>query len=81
MVVVRGDGMPYRRITGFVGKVYYREEVLHIERKHECLDCYFCQWCNNDKCTMCREQHSCNSNHGNNDNQLDIKDVKPRTRV
>lgn len=28
-------------------------------KKHPCPDCTFCQWCSDDRCSMCRKGKSC----------------------
>jgi len=26
------------------------------QKKHPCPDCYFCQWCSEDRCRLCRKK-------------------------
>ena len=28
-------------------------------KKHPCGDCRFCQWCSDDRCSMCRSHKGC----------------------
>ena len=28
-------------------------------KKHPCADCSFCQWCSDDRCSMCRKGKGC----------------------
>lgn len=28
-------------------------------KKHPCPDCSFCQWCSDDRCSMCRNTKGC----------------------
>ena len=45
--------MPFVRVPGLPGKVFVPEECSRGEKKHDCKDCYQCQWCNDDKCRAC----------------------------
>jgi len=37
-------------------------------KKHPCADCYFCQWCSDSRCGLCRrDAGSCPSGRGSSD--------------
>ena len=44
--------MAYRRIKGIPGLVYMPDPV-QTPKKHSCKDCFFCQWCSDDRCESC----------------------------
>ena len=29
------------------------------QKKHPCTDCRFCQWCSDDRCSLCRNDSVC----------------------
>lgn len=35
------------------------EEDREGPKKHPCKDCRFCQWCSDDRCSMCRSTRRC----------------------
>jgi hypothetical protein len=47
--------MAYIRIKGIPGLVY-EPDSTPTERKHDCDDCYACQWCGDTRCTCCLRQ-------------------------
>jgi hypothetical protein len=37
-------------------------------KKHPCPDCYFCQWCSDSRCGLCRRgPQSCTTGEGSSD--------------
>jgi len=50
--------MPYKRIRGIKGLVYVPEQT-EGEKKHNCKDCFSCQWCSDQRCTLCRKKKTC----------------------
>jgi len=48
--------MPYIRIPGFPGKLCLPENTG--PKKHNCKDCFHCQWCPNDRCVSCLNRKS-----------------------
>jgi hypothetical protein len=48
--------MDFVAIPGLKGKVYIPSENANLIKKHHCRDCYFCQWCADDKCCICSGQ-------------------------
>ncbi len=52
--------MPFVRIPGVLGKIYVPEEQPGHEKKHNCKDCFSCQHCSDDRCSLCRgEKREC----------------------
>jgi hypothetical protein len=52
--------MGFVRMPGIEGKVYVPEKMSSQQtRKHDCLDCYACQMCGDDRCGICRGDKSC----------------------
>jgi hypothetical protein len=38
------------------------------EKKHSCPDCFFCQWCSDSRCGLCRrDPESCPGGKGSSD--------------
>ena len=64
--------MPWIRMPGLPGKVYVPEDDGHAPKKHPCKTCHACQWCDENRCRVCRggrgeadeikEQHCCERN-------------------
>ncbi len=48
--------MPFIKMSGIAGKVFVPEGTPLLERKHPCADCFCCQHCADDRCTVCREE-------------------------
>ena len=48
--------MPFVRMPGVTGKVYVPEVLPGQQKKHPCPDCFACQHCSDDRCTVCRNQ-------------------------
>ncbi|MFC1762393.1 hypothetical protein ACFL6U_09975 [Planctomycetota bacterium] len=46
--------MAYIRIKGIPGLVY-QPDTEPTQRKHDCKDCYACQWCAETRCQSCRQ--------------------------
>jgi hypothetical protein len=51
--------MAFIRLPGVTGKVFVPEDSAMRPRKHDCSDCYSCQLCSDDRCSLCRAQKSC----------------------
>jgi hypothetical protein len=43
----------WQTVKGLKGKVYVPERCPE-PKKHSCPDCFACQWCSDERCTMCR---------------------------
>ena len=52
------ENMAYRRIRGIPFLVYEPDQNPQ-ERKHQCKDCFFCQWCSDDRCSSCLKNKKC----------------------
>jgi hypothetical protein len=50
--------MPFVKMPGVTGKVYVPEKPPEKMKKHECRDCFSCQMCSDDRCTLCRPEDS-----------------------
>jgi len=46
--------MPFVKMPGVIGKVYVPEPIPGQAQKHPCPDCFACQQCSDDRCTVCR---------------------------
>ena len=46
--------MAFIRIPGVVGKVHVPDQAG--PKKHNCKDCFFCQWCGDERCRTCLKQ-------------------------
>jgi hypothetical protein len=55
--------MPFIRIEGFAGRIFVPETVP-ARQKHKCTDCFSCQFCSDDRCTLCLRKNYCNKNAG-----------------
>jgi len=42
------------RIPGLSGKLYVPEPCPAAAKKHPCRDCFGCQRCSDDRCSLCR---------------------------
>jgi hypothetical protein len=63
--------MPFIRVKGLSGKVYVPEVWPAAFKKHPCRDCFDCQCCSDDRCSLCRsaecgQGREANSNHAPN---------------
>jgi hypothetical protein len=50
--------MGFVRMKGVEGLVYVPDEV-DGPKKHPCPDCHFCQWCSDNRCSLCLEGKAC----------------------
>jgi hypothetical protein len=48
--------MPFVKMPGVTGKVYVPETIPGQAQKHPCPDCFACQQCSDDRCTVCRSE-------------------------
>jgi len=48
--------MPFVKMPGVIGKVYVPEPIPGQTQKHPCPDCFACQQCSDDRCTVCRSE-------------------------
>ena len=54
-----GSTLTFIVIPGVKGKVFKPEERFDLPKKHPCKNCYSCQLCSDDRCTLCRTLPSC----------------------
>lgn len=54
--------MPFEKISGFDGMVFVPESSSHSHKKHPCADCFACQFCDDDRCRICRNEKNCSIN-------------------
>ena len=45
--------MGFIRMRGIPGKIYVPDVDPRAKKKHDCDDCFDCQWCNDSKCEQC----------------------------
>ncbi len=50
--------MPFITIEGIKGKIYIPDAENPRSRKHFCKDCFYCQLCNDEKCSLCLKNKS-----------------------
>jgi len=46
--------MAWIRIPGVTGKIYAPDEAGQLPKKHPCSTCHRCQWCDENRCRVCR---------------------------
>jgi len=37
---------------------FHKEKERGVEKKHDCVDCLFCQMCSESRCNLCRNRKS-----------------------
>ena len=60
--------MAWRSVPGTQGRLY--EPDGGGAKKHNCPDCFDCQWCSDARCEVCRKKKGCRK----------AASVKPRRR-
>ena len=45
--------MAWKEIKGLKGKVYVPDNPSESPRKHRCADCFSCQLCSDERCSLC----------------------------
>lgn len=50
--------MGFIRMKGVEGLLYVPDENGDA-KKHPCTDCHFCQWCSDNRCSLCLNQEPC----------------------
>lgn len=55
--------LAFREIPGITGKVYVPDAPAEEKRdkKHACEDCFYCQWCSDDRCELCLSRRNCDA--------------------
>ncbi|MDM8536293.1 hypothetical protein QUF70_06030 [Desulfobacterales bacterium HSG17] len=46
--------MPFITMPGVVGKIWVPDEQPGHLKKQNCKDCFSCQNCSDDRCSLCR---------------------------
>lgn len=46
--------MAWKKIPGLTGKVYVPGSPSGAPKKHPCADCFSCQLCSDERCSVCR---------------------------
>ena len=46
--------MVWVNVPGLAGKVYVPEDAGQSGKKHACTGCFACQWCDENRCRVCR---------------------------
>ena len=50
--------MAYKAVPGGIGRIYVAGSRAGAPKKHNCKDCFFCQWCAEERCRLCRKKES-----------------------
>ena len=50
--------MAFKQLPGNQGMIYVPDSNPD-KKKHPCPDCFFCQWCGNERCRTCRANICC----------------------
>ncbi|MBW2514787.1 MAG: hypothetical protein JRE21_09500 [Deltaproteobacteria bacterium] len=45
--------MPFINLPGFSGKIYVPAQESSSLKKHSCCNCFSCQMCSDDRCSIC----------------------------
>jgi len=48
--------MAWVNVPGLAGKVYVPEDAGQVKKKHPCEACFTCQWCDENRCRVCRQR-------------------------
>ena len=48
--------MPFVRKPGVTGKVWVPEPSSSLPKRYPCPDCFVCQQCSEERCSLCRSQ-------------------------
>ena len=46
--------MTWINVPGLAGKVYVPDDAGQVKKKHPCRACFSCQWCDENRCQVCR---------------------------
>ena len=56
--------MAWVTLPGLAGKVYVPDDTGRQPKKHPCSTCYACQWCDENRCQVCRDGGSEHAGNG-----------------
>jgi hypothetical protein len=48
--------VPFIKVPGLSGRIYVPEPCSAASKKHPCRDCFDCQQCGDDRCSLCRSE-------------------------
>lgn len=48
--------MAWINVPGLTGKVFLPDDVGQMQKKHPCKTCFSCQWCDENRCHVCRRE-------------------------
>lgn len=48
--------MGWKDIPGLNGKLYVPDPPPGTPKKHRCIDCFSCQFCSDERCSICLEK-------------------------
>jgi hypothetical protein len=46
--------MAWVHVPGLAGNVYVPDDTGQVQKKHPCKGCFSCQWCDENRCRVCR---------------------------
>jgi hypothetical protein len=50
--------MAWIHVPGLAGKVYVPDDGGQLRKKHPCKACFSCQWCDENRCQVCRSDRA-----------------------
>lgn len=50
--------MAWVTVPGLSGKVFVPEDAGRDRKKHPCTACFACQWCDENRCRVCRDDRT-----------------------
>lgn len=50
--------MPWTPAPGLAGKVFVPDKIGRMRKKHPCGTCFTCQWCDENRCRVCRNDRT-----------------------
>jgi hypothetical protein len=50
--------MAWITVPGLAGKVYVPDSAGQAQKKHACKTCFSCQWCDETRCQVCRDERA-----------------------
>ena len=62
--------MAFVRMKGIEGLLYVPDQ--DGPKKYPCADCHFCQWCSDNRCSLCLNRKACSMKAGTADDPTPI---------
>lgn len=50
--------MAWIKVSGLAGNVYLPDDAGQNPKKHPCGACFSCQWCDENRCRVCRNDRN-----------------------